>query len=55
MVNILIVNNLYVFEKCLFFELGYGIELKVLSVNNEEYEVECVIGELIVYYFVNKM
>lgn len=54
-VNILIVNNFYVFEKWLFFELGYGVELKVFFVNNEDYEVECVVGELIVYYFINKI
>lgn len=52
--NILIANNLHVFEKRLFSELGYGTELKVLSVNSREHGAERVTGELIAYHFVNK-
>lgn len=52
--NILIANNPHVFEKRLFSELGYGIELKVLTANHEEHEAERVIGELIAHHFINK-
>ena len=52
--NILIANNPHVFEKRLFSELGYGVELKVLSANNEDHEAERVAGELIAHHFINK-
>lgn len=46
-------NNLYVYEKIFFFEIFEGEKFKVLIVKNEEYEVEWIIGELIVYKFFN--
>ncbi|WP_312204246.1 UvrD-helicase domain-containing protein, partial [Mixta calida] len=52
--NILIANNPHVFEKRLFSELGYGVELKVLSANHEDHEAERVTGELIAHHFINK-
>lgn len=52
--NILIANNLHVFEKKLFSTLGYGAPLKVLTANNEDHEAERVIGELIAHHFINK-
>lgn len=52
--NILIANNLHVFEKKLFSQLEYGTELKVVTANHEEHEAERVIGELIAHHFINK-
>ena len=52
--NILIANNPHVYDKALFSELDYGIELRVVQTKNEEHEVERVIGELIGHRFMNK-
>lgn len=52
--NILIANNPHVFEKRLFSELGYGVELKVITANHEDHEAERVTGELIAHHFINK-
>ncbi|MEX0445157.1 DNA helicase Rep [Xenorhabdus sp. SGI246] len=52
--NILIANNLHVFEKKLFSELGYGDPLRVIEANNEDHEAERVVGELIAHHFINK-
>lgn len=52
--NILIANNPHVFEKRLFSELGYGVELKVVTADNEDHEAERVAGELIAHRFINK-
>lgn len=51
--NILIENNLHIFDKKLFSELGYGEHLKVVSADNEENEAEKVVGEIIAHRFVN--
>ncbi|MBC8944428.1 DNA helicase Rep [Xenorhabdus indica] len=52
--NILIANNLHVFEKKLFSELSYGDPLRVIEANNEDHEAERVVGELIAHHFINK-
>ena len=52
--NILIANNPHVYDKALFSELNYGVELRVLQTKNEEHEVERVVGELIGHRFLNK-
>jgi ATP-dependent DNA helicase Rep len=52
--NILIANNPHVYDKALFSELAYGIELRVVQAKNEEHEVERVVGELIGHRFLNK-
>jgi ATP-dependent DNA helicase Rep len=52
--NILIANNPHVYDKALFSELNYGVELRVLQTKNEENEVERVVGELIGHRFLNK-
>ena len=52
--NILIANNPHVYDKALFSELGYGVELRVLQTKNEENEVERLVGELIGHRFINK-
>ncbi|MBI6549527.1 DNA helicase Rep [Xenorhabdus lircayensis] len=52
--NILIANNLHVFEKKLFSELDYGDPLRVIEANNEDHESERVVGELIAHHFINK-
>jgi len=52
--NILIANNPHVYDKALFSELSYGVELRVLQTRNEEHEIERVIGELIGHRFLNK-
>jgi len=52
--NILIANNPHVYDKALFSELAYGVELRVVQAKNEEHEVERVIGELIGHRFINK-
>lgn len=52
--NILIANNPHVYDKALFSELAYGIELRVVQTKNEEHEVERVVGELIGHRFMNK-
>jgi len=52
--NILIANNPHVYDKALFSELAYGIELRVIQTKNEENEVERVVGELIGHRFLNK-
>ena len=52
--NILIANNPHVYDKALFSELAYGVELRVVQTKNEEHEVERVVGELIGHRFMNK-
>ncbi|WP_077284304.1 DNA helicase Rep [Cognaticolwellia aestuarii] len=52
--NILIANNPHVYDKALFSELNYGVELRVLQTKNEEHEVERVVGEVIGHRFLNK-
>ena len=52
--NILIANNPHVYDKTLFSELAYGVELRVLQAKNEEHEIERVVGELIGHRFINK-
>ena len=52
--NILIANNPHVYEKVLFSELAYGVELRILQAKNEEHEIERVVGELIGHRFLNK-
>ena len=52
--NILIANNPHVYDKALFSELAYGVELRVLQAKNEEHEVERLVGELIGHRFINK-
>jgi ATP-dependent DNA helicase Rep len=52
--NILIANNPHVYDKALFSELNYGVELRVVQAKNEEHEVERVVGELIGHRFLNK-
>ena len=52
--NILIANNPHVYDKALFSELNYGVELRVLQTKNEDHEVERVVGELIGHRFLNK-
>lgn len=52
--NILIANNPHVYDKALFSELNYGVELRVVQTKNEEHEVERVVGELIGHRFLNK-
>ncbi|GHF88991.1 DNA helicase Rep [Thalassotalea marina] len=52
--NILIANNPHVYDKALFSELDYGVELRVLQTKNEEHEVERVVGDLIGHRFMNR-
>jgi len=52
--NILIANNPHVYDKALFSELAYGVELRVIQAKNEEHEIERVVGELIGHKFLNK-
>ena len=52
--NILIANNPHVYDKALFSELAYGLELRVVQAKNEEHEVERVVGELIGHRFLSK-
>jgi len=52
--NILIANNPHVYDKALFSELNYGVELRVLQTKNEENEVERIVGELVGHRFLNK-
>ena len=52
--NILIANNPHVYDKALFSELNYGVELRVIQAKNEEHEVERIVGELIGHRFLNK-
>jgi ATP-dependent DNA helicase Rep len=52
--NILIANNPHVYDKALFSDLAYGVELRVVQAKNEEHEVERVVGELIGHRFLNK-
>ncbi|GLX78409.1 ATP-dependent DNA helicase Rep [Thalassotalea insulae] len=52
--NILIANNPHVYDKSLFSELDYGVELRVVQAKNEEHEVERVVGELIGHRFLNR-
>ena len=52
--NILIANNPHVYDKALFSELNYGVELRVVQTKNEEHEVERVVGELIGHRFLNR-
>lgn len=50
-VNNVIVNNLKLFEKKLWFEYGMGDLIIVMVCNDEEYEVELVVFWLFVYKF----
>ncbi|WP_019029195.1 DNA helicase Rep [Colwellia piezophila] len=52
--NVLIANNPHIYDKALFSDLAYGVELRVLQANNEEHEIERVIGELIGHRFMNR-
>lgn len=52
--NILIANNPHVYDKALFSELNYGVELRVIQTKNEDHEVERIVGELIGHRFLNK-
>ncbi len=52
--NVLIANNPHVYDKALFSELAYGVELRVIQAKNEENEIERVIGELIGHRFMNR-
>jgi len=52
--NTLIANNPHVYDKALFSELAYGVELRVIQAKNEEHEIERVVGELIGHKFLNK-
>ena len=52
--NILIANNPHVYDKALFSELHYGIELRAIQAKDEVNEVERIIGELIGHRFLNK-
>jgi ATP-dependent DNA helicase Rep len=52
--NILIANNPHVYDKALFSELNYGVELRVIQTKNEDNEVERIVGELIGHRFLNK-
>jgi ATP-dependent DNA helicase Rep len=52
--NVLIANNPHVYDKALFSELNYGVELRVVQTKNEEHEVERVVGELIGHRFLNR-
>ncbi|NQZ88709.1 MAG: DNA helicase Rep [Colwellia sp.] len=52
--NTLIANNPHVYDKTLFSELAYGVELRVIQAKNEEHEIERVVGELIGHKFLNK-
>lgn len=52
--NILIANNPHVYDKALFSELAYGVELRVVQAKNEEHEIERVVGELIGHKFLNR-
>jgi len=52
--NTLIANNPHVYDKALFSELAYGVELRVVQAKNEEHEIERVVGELIGHKFLNK-
>jgi ATP-dependent DNA helicase Rep len=52
--NVLIANNPHVYEKSLFSELNYGVELRAIQTKDELNEVERIIGELIGHRFLNK-
>jgi ATP-dependent DNA helicase Rep len=52
--NTLIANNPHVYDKALFSQLAYGVELRVIQAKNEEHEIERVVGELIGHKFLNK-
>ncbi|OUR63125.1 ATP-dependent DNA helicase Rep [Colwellia sp. 39_35_sub15_T18] len=52
--NILIANNPHIYDKALFSELAYGVELRVVQTKNEEDEVSRIIGELIGHRFMNR-
>ena len=52
--NILIANNPHVYDKALFSELAYGVELRVVQTKNEDDEVSRIIGELIGHRFMNR-
>ncbi|WP_448547123.1 DNA helicase Rep [Thalassotalea fusca] len=52
--NILIANNPHDYDKALFSELPYGVELRAIQTKNEEHEIERVVGELIGHRFLNK-
>ena len=52
--NILIANNPHVYDKALFSDLAYGVELRVLQTKDELDEVSRIIGELIGHRFMNR-
>lgn len=52
--NILIANNPHVYDKALFSELSYGLELRVVKTKNEDHEAERIAGELLGHRFLNK-
>jgi len=52
--NILIANNPHVYDKALFSNLAYGVELRVVQTKNEDDEVLRIIGELIGHRFMNR-
>lgn len=52
--NVLIANNPHVYDKALFSDLAYGVELRVVQTKNEEDEVSRIIGELIGHRFMNR-
>ena len=52
--NILIANNPHVFDKQLFSELDYGIQVRVLLAKNEEHEAERVAAEMMGHRFMNR-
>jgi len=52
--NILIANNPHIYDKALFSDLAYGVELRVIQTKNEEDEVSRIIGELIGHRFMNR-
>jgi len=52
--NVLIANNPHIYEKTLFSELAYGVELRVVQTKDEADEVSRIIGELIGHRFMNR-
>ena len=52
--NVLIANNPHVYDKALFSDLAYGVELRVVQTKSEEDEVSRIIGELIGHRFMNR-
>jgi len=52
--NVLIANNPHIYDKALFSELAYGVELRVVQTKDEVDEVSRIIGELIGHRFMNR-